>query len=56
MNIIQIGNLIKDIKHWDNPQRGRVYSVNGICPALNACQGRGLEPKILIREDDVKLK
>ena len=39
MNIIQIGNLIKDIKHWDNPQRGRVYSVNGICPALNTVGG-----------------
>lgn len=47
-NIIQIGNLIKNTKNWDNPQRGRVYSIKGICPALNTCQGGGLEPKILI--------
>ena len=53
-NIIQIGNLIKDIKHWDNPQRGRVYSVNGICPALNTVGGGGLEPKFLIRKDRIE--
>lgn len=37
--IIQLGNLIKKIEHFTNPQCGRVYSIDGICPTLNTCQG-----------------
>lgn len=40
LNIVNSGN-------WENPQRGRIYSVEGICPALNCCGG-GLEPKIVV--------
>lgn len=39
LNIVNSGN-------WENPQRGRIYSVEGICPALNCCGG--LEPKIVV--------
>lgn len=50
MEVKQIGNMV-DTGNWDNPQRGRVYSVDGICPTLNTCGGGNLEPKILeIRE------
>lgn len=43
--VIQVGNIV-DSGNWDNPQRGRVYSSDGCSPALNTCQGGGLEPKI----------
>lgn len=45
--VVQIGNIV-DTGNWDNPQRGRIYSPNGCSPALNTCQGGGLEPKIVI--------
>lgn len=44
--IMQIGNIV-DTGNWDNPQRGRIYSSDRICPALNTVGGGGLEPKIL---------
>jgi len=42
----QIGNIV-NTGNWKNPQRGRIYSKEGICPALNTVGGGGLEPKIL---------
>lgn len=44
--IIQVGNIVST-GNWDNPQRGRIDSPSGCSPALNTCQGGGLEPKIL---------
>lgn len=44
--IIQIGNIV-NTGNFNNPQRGRVYSAKGLCPALNTCSGGGLEPKII---------
>ena len=41
--IIQIGNIV-NTGNFNNPQRGRVYSAKGLCPALNTCSGGGLEP------------
>lgn len=38
--MIQVGNFIQD-KGYKNPIRGRVYSVDGICPTLNTGQGGG---------------
>ena len=46
--IVQVGNLV-DKSNYENPQRGRVYSPHGISPALNTCQGGGLEPKIMVK-------
>lgn len=43
---IQLGNIAVG-KSWDNPQSGRIYSVDGIAPTLNTCRGGNLEPKIL---------
>lgn len=45
-NIIQVGNIVST-GNWDNPQRGRIYSTEGISPALNTVGGGGLEPKII---------
>lgn len=44
-NVKQIGNIV-NAGNWSNPQRGRIYSVEGCSPALNTCSG-GLEPKIV---------
>lgn len=43
----QVGNIVKQAG-FRNPQRGRIYSANGISPTLNTVQGGGLEPKVLI--------
>lgn len=44
--ITQVGNLIDTASFGGNPQRGRVYSPEGISPSLNTCSGGGLEPKV----------
>ena len=44
--IQQVGNIVST-GNWDNPQRGRIYSSEGLSPALNTVGGGGLEPKIL---------
>lgn len=43
--ILQVGNIV-DTGNFDNPQRGRIYSQEGISPALNTVGGGGQEPKI----------
>lgn len=37
--IIQIGNIRKATPKFNNPQCGRVYSIDGIAPTINTCQG-----------------
>jgi len=44
--VVQLGNIVHT-GNWDNPERGRIYSANGISPALSTMQGGGLEPKIM---------
>ena len=43
--IIQIGNVYQT--QFDNPTRGRVYSVKGVAPTINTCGGGGLQPMIM---------
>lgn len=45
----QIGNYLKTDSFGGNPQVGRVYGSDGIAPTLNTMQGRGREPKILVK-------
>lgn len=45
--VIQIANLITDSK-FHNPQVGRVYSGNGICPCIDTMGGGNREPKFMI--------
>ena len=47
--VLQIGNIVHT-GNFNNPQRGRIYSSEGIGPTLNTCGGGGLEPKIVVRE------
>lgn len=52
--VIQIGNIVDTTNcSWDNPQRGRIYDLNGISPTLNCMQGGGLEPKII---EDLRIR
>lgn len=46
IGVVQVGNIVHT-GNWSDPQRGRIYSGEGISPALNCMQGGGLEPKIL---------
>lgn len=45
--VIEVGNIVHT-GNWNNPQRGRIYSLNGVAPCCNGCgRGGGLETKIL---------
>lgn len=46
-SIKQIGNIMPT-KTRDNPNNGRVYSVGGLSPALNTCEGGGRVPYIVL--------
>ena len=40
MEVRQIGNVMPT-KSRDNPNQGRVYSTDGLCPALTKMDGGG---------------
>lgn len=46
-NIIKVGNYIQT-GAWSDQQRGRVYSIKGICPTLSARDYKD-PTKILVR-------
>ena len=48
MKIIQLGNMRKGTPKFSNPQTGRVYSIDGIAPTINTCQGGEREPKVVV--------
>lgn len=49
--VLQIGNIVDDTNiGFKNPQRGRVYSTEGIAPAVYCYGGGNLEPKIIVYE------
>lgn len=40
--VIQVAQIVDDSdRNFKNPQTGRVYSVEGIAPTINTCQGGG---------------
>lgn len=43
--IIQLGNIRNNTKNFDNPQTGRVYSIEGVSPTINTCQGESESQK-----------
>ena len=47
--MIETGNIV-NTGNWNNPQRGRIYSADGICPCINCMRGGGREPKIMVYE------
>ena len=46
MEVIQIGNIFPT-KTRDNPNQGRVYDCNGLCPTITNMQGGGRQPMII---------
>lgn len=51
VKVQQVMNIVDDTNiGFKNPQRGRVYSVDGLSPSLNCCEGGGLEPTFRIRK------
>lgn len=53
--VIQVGNYREsEDRKFDNPQCGRVYSVDGLSPTINTCQGGDREPKILLEMEEIK--
>lgn len=47
--VIQVAQIVDDSERkFKNPQTGRVYSVDGIAPTIDTCQGGGREPKIIV--------
>lgn len=47
-SIVRLGNLLRTESFGGNPQRGRVYSPNGLSPTVTCIKGGGQEPKILL--------
>ena len=50
-SIVQVGNIIHTTSFGGNPQRGRIYSTNGLSPILTCVKGGGIEPKILLQKN-----
>jgi hypothetical protein len=50
--VIQICNVVDDTNiGFKNPQRGRVYSIDGISPTIYCFEGGNLEPKVLLKHE-----
>lgn len=45
--LIEVGNLVPQTGKWKSPQRGRVFSPEGISPSMDTCSGGNREPKII---------
>ena len=48
--LIEVGNIVPQTGKWKSPQRGRVFSPEGISPSMDTCSGGNREPKII---DDI---
>ena len=55
LKIMQVGNIV-DNKNFGNPQRGRIYSPEGLSPALNTVPGGGLEPKFIENKVEYRIR
>ncbi|AZA15968.1 MAG: DNA cytosine methyltransferase [Lactobacillus delbrueckii subsp. lactis] len=52
--IVQIGNTSTSKSYGGNPTVGRTYSLGGIAPTLNTCNGGGRVPQIIT--DDLAIR
>ena len=55
VRVIQVGNFV-NTGNWDNPQRGRVYSPEGIAPTVNTGSGGGHTCQIIVKGDSDERK
>ena len=55
IRVIQVCNIVDDTNiGFKNPQRGRVYSTEGIAPAVYCYGGGNLEPKIIVEDEGIE--
>ena len=54
-SVNQIGNIVTT-GNFKNPQRGRIYSPDGLAPALNTMQGGGREPKFIENKVEYRIR
>ena len=47
--MIQVGQMYGTEKE-PNPQSGRIYSADGISPAMDTCSGGNRMPKVIVKE------
>ncbi len=47
--VIQLMNITESDR--ENPNQGRVYSTEGICPTLTKMDGGGRQPHIVVYEN-----
>jgi len=52
--VIQVCNIVDAIAGFRNPQRGRVYSVEGIAPSIDCMGGGNREPKIIVEDEGIE--
>ena len=50
--IEQVGNLLNTTSFGGNPQRGRIYSADGVAPTLTCSAGGGSQPKVIEKQSD----
>ena len=48
--IIQLFNILPPATNFQNGQRGRVYSVDGVSPTIDTTRGGNQQPKIVLIE------
>lgn len=49
IELTQVGQMYGTEKE-PNPQSGRIYSADGISPAMDTCSGDNRQPKVVVRE------
>lgn len=51
--VIQLGSIANQVNSYrENPNRGRVYDKNGVCPSLTCMGGGGLQPHVIVRGEN----
>ena len=54
-SVKQIANLMPS-KTRENPNQGRLYDTEGLCPTLGAMQGGNRQPFVMVNSDSVKVR
>lgn len=55
LKVMQMGNIISG-NGFANPQRGRIYNIDGLSPTIDSCMGGNRETKILMDMETIEKK
>lgn len=55
LKVMQIGSIISG-NGFANPQRGRIYNIDGLSPTIDSCMGGNRETKILMDMETIEKK